>query len=415
MSLLRRLLPLCLAACLSTLALSVAAQNVQQIVNHLRAQSAAGTLDAQRDVAPVLERVRAGGNEREIGPLLRALAEVVEDGRAPLAVREGLRAELPALILAFARGPHSAMERDTVLLTLRDVEAGEADTRTGIAIANAESDKGFSYFTSTANLLTEYLQARQPAPTRTVVARAETPAATAAPARTGPAPAPGARPTPSSSNPQGDATIEAQFDTMMRSAQQALNDRRYPAVLSLVVGFEDKLKRHDAKYAEQTMWAYLLDFKRYSQFETRDKAGSRATCRRAVEVLSPNGPDTKDGNVVRGTVRACHNMLAWDRQAAARNEAEMADAIRHINACFASVGANEPPSVVDDFFETRATVFIKANRLGNDAYRRQLFETLAEAQVRKVDLNGSPEIAKALKSREYLDYRKTGGTARKAS
>jgi len=406
MRLLQRLLPLCLAA----FALAAAAQNVQQTVNQLRAQSAAGTLDAQRDVAPVLDRVRAGGNEREIGPLLRALAEVVEDGRAPLAVRESLRAELPALILAFARGPHSAMERDTVLLTLRDVEASEADTRAGIGIANAESDKGFSYFTSTAQLLTEYLQSRQPPPTRTVVARVET----AAPPKTGPTPAPGARPTPSSSNPQSDATIEAQFDTMMRAAQQALNDRRYPAVLSLVVGFEDKLRRHDPKYGEQTMWAYLLDFKRYSQFETRDKAGSRATCRRAVDVLSADGPATKDGNVVRGTVRACHNMLAWDRQAGARNEGEIGDAIRHINACFASVAANEPPSVLDDFYETRATVFLKANRLTNDAYRRQLFETLSEAQARKVDLSGSPELAKAMKSREYQDYRKGGG-ARKAS
>jgi len=131
-------------------------------------------------------------------------------------------------------------------------------------------------------------------------------------------------------------------------------------------------------------------------------------------VLSADGPATKDGNVVRGTVRACHNMLAWDRQAAARNEGEMAEAIRHINACFAAVGASEPPSVVDDFYETRATVFIKANRLGNDAYRRQLFETLSEAQARKVDLSASPEIARAMKSREYLDYRKGGG-ARKTS
>ncbi|NHZ62384.1 hypothetical protein [Massilia genomosp. 1] len=205
----------------------------------------------------------------------------------------------------------------------------------------------------------------------------------------------------------GDDKFDDYFDTQMKAAQKAMSEKRYASVKEKVLELEKALTKVDPAYGEKSQWAYVLDFKRFSLYEMGEQEAAVESCRRTVKVLASNDwPYLAEFNVVRAARRACHNMLAYEQSAVATTLAQHEEAIAQIEQCFETVSPIEDDSVLDNFYETRATVYLKANALSKNKYQPQLFDTLARADLRKLALDEDPEFAKIMKTPAYLSFRK---------
>lgn len=377
----------CLAAlCIALFSTVCLAETSQETATHLQALVSAGTIDTARDLAPVIARIKASKKEAEISPLLKALAKVAEpDRNTPAAAKDYLRRELPPLIFDFVRGPYSAMERDTAIMLLREIAASDADLKTGIALAKDEAEKKVPHFGNSARLLEYYLE-RRPG------------SASGAPART-----------TAPEKKTSDTSFGAYYDKQMKAAQQAISDKRYATARDILAGLEAALVKQDPNYGEKPRWAYVLDFKRFVLFELDNKTGAVATCEKTVRVLADNDwAYLEEYNVVRAARRACHNLLAWEKQDKARTVKEVEQAIEQIDACFETISPIEDEAALDTFFPTRIRVFMTANRLAGDKYQKALFETLAEAESRNLPLNEEDDdVKKVLSSPAYRSFKKT--------
>ncbi|MDQ1920199.1 hypothetical protein [Massilia pseudoviolaceinigra] len=206
---------------------------------------------------------------------------------------------------------------------------------------------------------------------------------------------------------KAEADFDAYFDTRMKAAQKAMSEKRYASVREQVLELEKALKRVDPDYGEKSQWAYVLDFKRFALYEMGEQEAAVASCRQTVKVLAPNDwPYLAEFNVVRAARRACHNMLAYEQSAVATTVAQHEEAIAQIEQCFATVSPIEDASVLDNFYETRATVYLKANTVTKNKYQEQLFDTLVRADARKLALDEDPQFASIMKTPAYLNFKK---------
>ena len=365
------------------------AQTAQQMSANLQALLKSGDIDAQRDVAPVFERIKNSNKEKEISVLVRSLAEIAEkNSGAPTAVREYVRGKLPQVILDFVHGPYTPGARDTVIMLLRSIDASDADTQRGIALAEAEAAKGVSGFANSARLLKLHLERRS--------------GNTTSESRTAMPPARAER---------QELSFEDRAHLQMKAAQKAMTEQRYEVVRDLMTALETEFKGHDPNFSEKAQWAHVFDFKRFALFELGNKAGAISTCNQAIEVLSGNDwAYLEEYNVVRATLRACHNMLAWETQIGATTAKEIEVAIEHIDTCFDTISPIEAKSVLDAFYNTRAQVYLKANRILGNKYQTELFETLIAASARKVDLSDDANLKKVMQTQAYLNFKKAAQT-----
>ncbi|MCE3605133.1 hypothetical protein LXA47_16140 [Massilia sp. P8910] len=215
---------------------------------------------------------------------------------------------------------------------------------------------------------------------------------------------------------QSGADFDAWFDARMKVAQKAMSEKRYAQVREVVQELEKALLRVDPAYDEKSQWAYVLDFKRFVLYEMGDQEAAVASCRQSVDVLGANDwPYLAEFNVVRAARRACHNMLAYEQSAVATTVAQHEAAIAQIELCFKTVAPIEDVSVLDNFYETRATVYLKANTVTKNKYQQQLFDTLVRADARQLALDEDPQFAGIMKSPAYLNFKKEYKKDRKHS
>ncbi|NHZ79950.1 hypothetical protein F2P44_11775 [Massilia sp. CCM 8695] len=206
---------------------------------------------------------------------------------------------------------------------------------------------------------------------------------------------------------QSGAGFDDYFDARMKVAQKAMSEKRYASVREVVQELEKALTRVDPAYDEKSQWAYVLDFKRFVLYEMGEQEAAVATCRQSVDVLGSNDwPYLAEFNVVRAARRACHNMLAYEQSAVATSVAQHEEAIAQIEQCFKTVSPIEDASVLDNFYETRATVYLKANTVTKNKYQQQLFDTLVRADARQLALDEDPQFAKIMKTPAYLNFKK---------
>ncbi|MBB2487618.1 hypothetical protein H5407_20475 [Mitsuaria sp. WAJ17] len=360
-----------------------------------RLQQQVGPLDYARDVQPLLAALNGRESEQQQWAALKLLSSLLDrDARQPVEITTPLRPALAAQLLAFARQERfSAMKRDDALMLLREIQADAASLAEGIQLAEAESAKGRPHFGNTARLLRLHQERMGAAGAGRAVDRAEP-----APAATTSAAAPAPR----------------DFHSQMVAAQQAMSAQDYPRVMQLVQGLEADLKRRDPGFAEKEEWAWVLDFKRFTLYETGRIPEALASCRLAVQKLigSADWAYLESYNIVRSTRRACHNMLAHEGMEKARSLAELQEAIEHIDAVFDIGSPIEDEGVHDAFFETRLRVYLKAAAWDPKGYREPLLQALSEAQRREVALPEDwPELDTLRRSADYQRYRKAHAAA----
>lgn len=368
------------------------AEDLQGLGRQLERKAAAGTLAFEADVQPALEALKRDGTDRQRLQLLKQLVNLAEaDAPAPTAptLRPSLKASLPAAVLEFASNPaHAADLRDSALMLLRSLDADAASMQAGIQLAEAEEARGRPHFGNTARLLRLHLERRSGtgAP-RVADARQEA-------RKEAPAKATARRP--------------ADFDAAMVNAQRAMTEGRHADVLALVQPLEAQLLKEDPGHGDKVKWAWVFEFKRFSLYELGRVPEALQTCTLATERLAGNDwPYLKEFNVVRGTRRACHNMLAWHGQERARSLAELAGAIQHIDACFHTVSPIEDEDVLDAFHETRLRVYLKAAAWDARAYTAALHQALFDAEQREIELPADlPGLAAWRRSPDYQKFRK---------
>ncbi len=366
------------------------AQDLQGLGRQLERKATAGTLAFEADVQPALEALKRGGTDRQRLQLLKQLVDLAEaDAPGTPALRQSLKASLPAAVLEFASNPaHAADLRDSALMLLRGLDADAASLQTGIQLAEAEHARGLPHFGNTARLLKLHLDRRSGAGATSVAetrqeARPEAPHKAAA-----------RRP--------------ADFHTAMVSAQRAMTEGRHADVLALVQPLEAQLLKEDPGYGDKVKWAWVFEFKRFALYELGRVPEALQTCTLATKRLAANDwPYLKEFNVVRATRRACHNMLAWHGQEQARSLAELAGAIEHIDACFDTVSPIEDEEVLDAFHETRLRVYLKAAAWDARAHTKALHQALFDAEQREIKLPADlPGLAALRRSPDYQKFRK---------
>lgn len=366
------------------------AQDLPGLARQLERKAAAGTLAFEADVQPALDALKRGGTDRQRLQLLKQLVNLAEaDAPGTPALRQSLKASLPAAVLEFASNPaHAADLRDTALMLLRGLDADAASLQAGIQLAEAEQARGRPHFGNTARLLKLHLDRRSGArPISVAEARPEARQEAA---------------------PKAAAGRPADFHTVMVSAQRAMAERRHADVLAFVQPLETQLLNEDPRYGDKVKWAWVLEFKRFALYELGRVQEALQTCTLATQRLADNDwAYLKEYNVVRATRRACHNMLAWHGQEQARSLAELAGAIEHIDACFDTVSPIEDEDVLDPFHETRLRVYLKAAAWDARAHTKALHQALFDAEQREIKLHADlPGLAAWRRSPDYQKFRK---------
>lgn len=150
---------LCLAAPL-TAAKKPSPPNVDFLIDRAEAAIQAGTVDVQRDLAPLVERLAATKAEDEQDSLVRSIAGLGRhDGRSPAAVKEYLRQAAPPVLLELAAGKADAHLRGDALMALRSLNVDDATLAEGIAIGAAASEHPVQF---SGRLLADWKATRRP-------------------------------------------------------------------------------------------------------------------------------------------------------------------------------------------------------------------------------------------------------------
>lgn len=158
--------------------------------------------------------------------------------------------------------------------------------------------------------------------------------------------------------------------------------------------------------AAERAWVY--DFQRYALYELDRKDEAYDVCATAIDDIGDQAYEWQflaHFNVVRRTLRACFNMLAWAGMEKATTIEELQAPIHDIESTFSIVGALEEGSVVDDFKSTRAKIYLKAMSF-DVRYKSRAFNALSVFSGGKKFLGYDDEmIQKALNSEDYLHYK----------
>ncbi|WP_339616915.1 hypothetical protein [uncultured Gilvimarinus sp.] len=166
------------------------------------------------------------------------------------------------------------------------------------------------------------------------------------------------------------------FSSKMGQAQHYISNKQYQEALEVVNHLREAMD-DDVGAVEM---AYVYNFQRYSLYELDRIDEAENVCKKSIKDLEEYAFEwqySAEYNVVRSTLRACYNMVAWQDMERAQSVGELTDAIYNIESGFYTVGATEDDTVVDELRETDALIYLKAYGFDksyiNKAYSKLLF------------------------------------------
>lgn len=157
----QRIVAIVLFSCLSTGALAKRAPSASDVVARVEAKVEQGGVDPARDLAPLLDGLRAAKDERSQATYIGAIEELGDfRGSAPAAVKAWLVQHAPPLLLDVARSNAGWSLRGDALMTLRSLDVSDAVLDDAIAIARAATGDGDGFLHSRGDLLQDWKENR---------------------------------------------------------------------------------------------------------------------------------------------------------------------------------------------------------------------------------------------------------------
>lgn len=201
-------------------------------------------------------------------------------------------------------------------------------------------------------------------------------------------------------------SFDSLFNETMLSAQANMAAKKYNDVLVSIEKLRALMDADDDVLATERAWVY--DFQRYALYELGRKDEAYEVCEFAIDDIGDQAYEwqyLEDFNMVRRTLRACFNMLAWAGMEKATSIRDLKGPINNIEQAFAIVGVQEQDAVVDDFRSTKARIYLKAMDL-DIRYQSRAFKALSVFAGDKKLLGYDDEvIQRALASEKFLRYK----------
>lgn len=165
-----------LVACVSTSAAAKRAPGASDVVAQIQAQVEQGSVDPARDLAPLIDGLRAAKDERTQATYIDAI-ETLGDfrGSSPAAVKSWLVQNAPPVLLEIARSKAGWSVRGDALMALRSLDAPDAVLDEAIAIARAATGDGDGFIHSRGSLLQDWKENRERSGSRSAAARPQDP------------------------------------------------------------------------------------------------------------------------------------------------------------------------------------------------------------------------------------------------
>lgn len=199
---------------------------------------------------------------------------------------------------------------------------------------------------------------------------------------------------------------DKRFDELMKKADNHNSAGDHEKVLQVMSELEKLLESAGDK--EPETWTWIYDYKRYSLYEVGRKNEAVAECHKAIEHIGKMAlfPYLGEHSRFRATLRACHNMIAWELMESASSEEELLTALRHIKTCMDTISPIEPLHELNNFHDTHALILFKLFDRATDKeqYRRALYQAVKTLQqTRNPALNDEP-LRAVVKSEEYQNF-----------
>lgn len=202
------------------------------------------------------------------------------------------------------------------------------------------------------------------------------------------------------------SSYQEQFSTHMEAAQSHIAKKEWDGALGALSKLKTLLDS-DSDSTSAIELAWYFDFQRFVLFESGRKEQAYKACELAVDELGDDVDEwqyLEEFNVVRRTLRACYNLLAWENMETAKTLDELHSAIQFIVDGLSIRGAGEDEDVLDPFLATEVIIYLEAMRY-EIRYKAYAFNLLRTFDKRK-NLPGADDerIVRALKSPEYLQH-----------
>lgn len=158
----RHIVAAVLMACVSASAAAKRAPSASDVVAQVQAQVEQGNIDPARDLAPLIDGLRAAKDERAQATYIDAI-ETLGDfrGSSPAAVKGWLVQNAPPVLLEIARSKAGWSVRGDALMALRSLDVPDAVLDEAIAIARAASGDGDGFIHSRGSLLQDWKENRE--------------------------------------------------------------------------------------------------------------------------------------------------------------------------------------------------------------------------------------------------------------
>jgi ankyrin repeat protein len=146
--------------------------DASDVVAQVEAKVEQGDVDPARDLAPLIDGLRASTDERSQSKYIDAIEELGDfRGSSPAAVKAWLVANAPPVLLEVARSPAGWSVRGDALMTLRTLDVPDAVLDEAIAIARAATGDGDGFIHSRGDLLQDWKENRERSGTRSANAQ----------------------------------------------------------------------------------------------------------------------------------------------------------------------------------------------------------------------------------------------------
>lgn len=136
--------------------------STEALIDQAKAAVRDGTADPARDLAPILERLRASSDKSDQRAVIRAIQDLGEyDGANPASVKEYLREAAPPVLLEVARSKADGLVRCNALMVLRDLNASDAVLDEAVALTLADTSTDQKAIQFRGRLLADWKESRR--------------------------------------------------------------------------------------------------------------------------------------------------------------------------------------------------------------------------------------------------------------
>lgn len=143
------------------LARKAAVATPADLIARTEARVEQGDVDPSRDLAPLIDGLRAARNDDDKGRFVDAIEEIgAADGASPAAVKAWMVAHAPPALLDIARSDAGWSLRGDALMALRSLDAPDAVLDEAIAIARADRSDSRGFIHSRGALLEDWKESR---------------------------------------------------------------------------------------------------------------------------------------------------------------------------------------------------------------------------------------------------------------